>query len=145
MLRDIKVEVVADGIHVKVDPVGIQGKKGDPFVYEDFTADQLEALRGPEGPPGDIQFLTTDSSLYKNGNEMCANISTYKQQWNFAASSSFSFDFEPSNILQVMINRAGAAILPDYTFTAPTQLTIDSPLQAGDQITAIYEHFIIQP
>jgi hypothetical protein len=26
---------------------GIQGPKGDPFTYEDFTAAQLEALRGP--------------------------------------------------------------------------------------------------
>ena len=28
---------------------GPQGEKGDPFVYEDFTAEQLESLRGPQG------------------------------------------------------------------------------------------------
>lgn len=39
-------------------PKGDKGEKGNPFVYEDFTAAQLEALRGPqghvgpEGPPG---------------------------------------------------------------------------------------------
>lgn len=28
------------------------GGKGEPFRYEDFTPEQLEALRGPPGPPG---------------------------------------------------------------------------------------------
>lgn len=31
---------------------GIQGPKGDPFTYEDFTAEQLEGLRGPQGESG---------------------------------------------------------------------------------------------
>ena len=30
----------------------LKGDKGDPFVYEDFTAQQLEDLTGPPGPPG---------------------------------------------------------------------------------------------
>ena len=34
-------------------PAGPQGPKGDPFVYEDFTAEQLEALRGPKGDKGE--------------------------------------------------------------------------------------------
>ena len=34
-------------------PQGPQGEKGDPFTYEDFTAEQLEALTGPQGPKGD--------------------------------------------------------------------------------------------
>lgn len=33
--------------------VGPQGEKGDPFKYEDFTPEQLEALRGPQGEKGD--------------------------------------------------------------------------------------------
>lgn len=33
-------------------PQGIQGEKGDPFVYSDFTEEQLEALRGPQGIQG---------------------------------------------------------------------------------------------
>lgn len=28
---------------------GVKGDKGDPFTYEDFTPEQLESLRGPEG------------------------------------------------------------------------------------------------
>ena len=31
---------------------GEQGVKGEPFTYEDFTDEQLEALRGPQGERG---------------------------------------------------------------------------------------------
>ena len=31
----------------------LQGAKGEPFVYADFTEEQLEALRGPQGVKGD--------------------------------------------------------------------------------------------
>ena len=31
---------------------GERGPKGDPFTYEDFTPEQLEALRGPKGDAG---------------------------------------------------------------------------------------------
>lgn len=35
----------------KGDP-GPKGDKGDPFTYNDFTAEQLAALKGPKGDPG---------------------------------------------------------------------------------------------
>lgn len=35
-------------------PKGEQGPKGDAFTYEDFTPEQLEALKGPRGTDGDI-------------------------------------------------------------------------------------------
>ena len=34
-------------------PQGEPGPKGDPFRYEDFTPEQLSALKGPKGPKGD--------------------------------------------------------------------------------------------
>ena len=34
-------------------PQGEPGPKGDPFTYEDFTAEQLEALKGPKGDKGE--------------------------------------------------------------------------------------------
>lgn len=34
-------------------PIGPQGPVGNPFVYEDFTKEQLEALRGPQGIQGE--------------------------------------------------------------------------------------------
>lgn len=30
----------------------LKGDKGDPFTYDDFTPEQLEALRGPAGHDG---------------------------------------------------------------------------------------------
>lgn len=33
-------------------PAGPKGDKGDPFTYEDFTAEQLASLRGPQGEQG---------------------------------------------------------------------------------------------
>ena len=33
-------------------PKGDQGEKGSPFLYSDFTPEQLEALKGPKGDPG---------------------------------------------------------------------------------------------
>lgn len=35
-------------------PRGLQGPQGKPFVYTDFTADQLSALRGPKGDKGEV-------------------------------------------------------------------------------------------
>ena len=32
----------------------LKGAKGDPFVYSDFTPEQLAALRGPIGPKGEV-------------------------------------------------------------------------------------------
>lgn len=32
--------------------VGMQGEKGEAFTFEDFTPEQLELLRGPQGVPG---------------------------------------------------------------------------------------------
>ena len=35
-------------------PRGLQGPQGKPFVYTDFTPDQLSALRGPKGDKGEV-------------------------------------------------------------------------------------------
>jgi hypothetical protein len=39
---------------------GIQGEKGEPFTYEDFTAEQLALLKGEKGEPFEI-YKTYDS------------------------------------------------------------------------------------
>lgn len=36
-----------------VDIPAIVGPKGEPFKYEDFTEEQLEGLKGPQGIPGE--------------------------------------------------------------------------------------------
>lgn len=35
----------------------IKGEKGDPFKFEDFTKEQLESLRGPQGESGKDAFM----------------------------------------------------------------------------------------
>ena len=48
--------------------IGIpQGSKGDPFVYSDFTEEQLEALQGPKGDPGYTPKKGVDYFDGKNG------------------------------------------------------------------------------
>ena len=47
-----KGEQGPQGIQGIQGPIGPKGDKGDPFVYSDFTAEQLEGLRGPQGPIG---------------------------------------------------------------------------------------------
>lgn len=38
---------------------GEQGEKGDPFLYTDFTAEQLAVLKGEKGDKGDPVPITT--------------------------------------------------------------------------------------
>ena len=40
------------GIQGEAGPQGPQGEKGDAFTYDDFTEDQLAALKGPQGKQG---------------------------------------------------------------------------------------------
>ena len=46
--------VGAQGPAGPVGPMGPQGPKGDAFTFEDFTAEQLELLKGPKGETGAI-------------------------------------------------------------------------------------------
>lgn len=41
----------------------IQGDKGDPFRYEDFTPEQLEELRGPAGVPGETWSAPVEATV----------------------------------------------------------------------------------
>ena len=55
------------------------GTKGDPFTYDDFTEEQLEALTGPQGEPGQdgaIQY-TAGNNITISNNEISANLSGY--------------------------------------------------------------------
>ena len=62
-------------------PQGEPGLKGDPFTYEDFTAEQLKALKGPKGDKGedgrDGASATADNAhqLLLQGNVWCESAS----------------------------------------------------------------------
>ena len=55
---------------------GPKGDKGDAFTYADFTAEQLEALRGPQGEPGanGDDYVLTDSDKTEIANIAGANV-----------------------------------------------------------------------
>ncbi len=44
---------------------GPKGDKGDPFTYADFTAEQLEALKGPKGDDGNVLDVKSLSNALK--------------------------------------------------------------------------------
>ena len=46
------IDIVIPGAQGLPGEQGTQGPKGDPFRYEDFTPEQLEALKGPKGDDG---------------------------------------------------------------------------------------------
>lgn len=48
------------GVTGREGPQGPKGDTGAPFTYDQFTAEQLAALRGPEGPRGESS-VTTES------------------------------------------------------------------------------------
>jgi len=59
-------------------PQGEPGPKGDPFRYEDFTPEQLAALKGPKGDKGeDGASATADNAhqLLLQGNVWCESAS----------------------------------------------------------------------
>ena len=53
--KEISVNLVDDAIKkiMNEQPEIYKGEKGDAFQYEDFTAEQLENLKGEQGPKGD--------------------------------------------------------------------------------------------
>lgn len=46
------IDIVIPGAQGLPGEQGSRGPKGDPFRYEDFTPEQLEALKGPKGEDG---------------------------------------------------------------------------------------------
>lgn len=49
---------------------GVQGIQGKAFTYSDFTSEQLEALRGPQGPAPDTSAFMVKSDLQLIINEL---------------------------------------------------------------------------
>nr|DAN57045.1 MAG TPA: nucleoid-associated protein [Caudoviricetes sp.] len=47
------IDIVIPGAQGLPGEQGTQGPKGDPFRYEDFTPEQLTALKGPKGDKGE--------------------------------------------------------------------------------------------
>ena len=71
------IDIVIPGAQGLPGEQGTQGPKGDPFRYEDFTPEQLAALKGPKGDKGedgrDGVSATADNAhqLLLQGNVWC--------------------------------------------------------------------------
>ena len=98
---------------------GLQGEpglKGDPFTYADFTAEQIEALKGPKGDKGeDGASATADNAhqLLLQGNVWCESASV-------------------DDVLTALIGNMGKP----FPRTEFKELTIPSVIQ-GQQIVSV--------
>ena len=72
------IDVVIPGAQGLPGEQGKRGPKGDPFRYEDFTPEQLAALKGPKGDKGEDGLSTTADNakaLLLQGNVWCESAS----------------------------------------------------------------------
>lgn len=69
---------VKDANGVVINIPQIKGEKGDPFTYEDFTPEQLEALKvvGPQGNPGINGTNGITPHIGENGNWWIGDVDT---------------------------------------------------------------------
>ena len=67
---DIKTTNEEKAINVR-SPISVErfvGPPGKPFTYEDFTKEQLEALKGPKGDKGDLEIIIVELKMINGGN-----------------------------------------------------------------------------
>ena len=113
------IDIVIPGAQGLPGEQGLKGDKGDPFRYEDFTPEQLEALKGPKGDKGedgrDGTSATADNAkaLLLQGNVWCESASV-------------------DDVLTALIGNIGKPF-PRTEFKA---LTIPSVIQ-GQQVVAV--------
>lgn len=105
---------------------GPKGDKGDPFRYEDFTPEQLGALKGPKGPKGDKGEDGRDgaSATADNAHQLLL-------QGNVWAESASVDD-----VLTALIGNMGKPFprtdIKPLTFTQPTKGQTELSLQGED-------------
>ena len=107
---------------------GVQGPKGEPFRYEDFTPEQLQALKGPKGDKGedgrDGTSATADNAhqLLLQGNVWCNSASV-------------------DDVLTALIGNIGKP----FPRTEFKSLTIPSVIQ-GQQVVSVSgePHYIVK-
>ena len=110
------IDIVIPGAQGLPGEQGLKGDKGDPFRYEDFTPEQLAALKGPKGDKGeDGASATADNAkaLLLQGNVWCESASV-------------------DDVLTALIGNMGKPF-PRTEFKA---LTIPSVIQ-GQQIVSV--------
>jgi len=116
----------------------------DAVIQANIDAEAATRLAKDNTLQGNIDSLTTDESLYRDGNIFRSNISDFTEQftWHTAASTSFVLSFEPTYLQNICIN--GTRLFSDvqYSVTLPNIINILSALADGDVITIQYQHKI---
>lgn len=144
-------------------PQGEPGPKGDPFRYEDFTPEQLQALKGPKGDKGedgrDGASATADNAhqLLLQGNVWCESASVDDVLTALIGNMGKPFprtEFKPLTIPSVIQGQQVVAVTgePHYSVKVvgnDTPFTLDStgacsvniPPLGEDDIKLTYHNF----
>lgn len=144
-------------------PQGESGLKGDPFRYEDFTPEQLAALKGPKGDKGedgrDGASATADNAhqLLLQGNVWCESASVDDVLTALIGNMGKPFprtEFKPLTIPSVLQRQQVVAVTgePHYSVKVvgnDTPFTLDStgtcavtiPPLGEDDIKLTYHNF----
>lgn len=71
-MKKVPLSALAEALSGAPGPQGPPGEKGEPFTYEDFTAEQLAALKGAQGEagaPGQSAYAYAVAGGYKGTEE----------------------------------------------------------------------------
>ena len=157
------IDVVIPGAQGLPGERSTQGPKGDPFRYEDFTPEQLEALKGPKGDKGedgrDGTSATADNAhhLLLQGNVWCESASVDDVLTALIGNMGKPFprtEFKPLTIPSVIQGQQVVSVTgePHYTVKVvgnDTPFTLDStgactvtiPPLGEDDIKLTYHNF----
>ena len=157
------IDIVIPGAQGLPGERGTQGPKGEPFRYEDFTAEQLEALKGPKGDKGedgrDGTSATADNAhqLLLQGNVWCESASVDDVLTALIGNMGKPFprtEFKPLTIPSVIQGQQVVSVTgePHYTVKVvgnDTPFTLDStgactvniPPLGEDDIKLTYHNF----
>ena len=157
------IDIVIPGAQGLPGEQGKQGPKGDPFRYEDFTPEQLTALKGPKGDKGedgrDGASATADNAhlLLLQGNVWCESASVDDVLTALIGNMGNPFprtEFKPLTIPSVIKGQQVVSVTgePHYSvkvFGNDTHFTLDStgacsvniPPLGEDDIKLTYHNF----
>ncbi|OUO76913.1 hypothetical protein B5F53_15150, partial [Blautia sp. An249] len=118
----------------EIDLGSVIGPKGDPFTYEDFTEEQLAALKGPKGDTGekgekgekgDPGATSADGVSYEEGTVKDA-LDALKEQMEEVLYEAIQIISFTNNVNTVeMGSTVNTVVLTWKTNKTPTTLTLD--------------------
>ena len=152
------IDIVIPGAQGLPGEQGMRGPKGDPFRYEDFTPEQLEALKGPKGKDGASATADNAHQLLLQGNVWCESASVDDVLTALIGNIGKPFprkEFKPLTIPSVIQGQQAVAVTgePHYSVKVlgnDTPFTLDNtgacsvniPPLGEDDVRLTYHNFI---